>query len=65
MTGYERVDGAGRSWDIVIQGFIRGVTLGFFPVIICASVLYLLVSVIVLKDTNFLNKRHLSFLLSW
>ena len=53
MTGYERVDGAGRSWDIVIQGFIRGVTLGFLPVIICASVLYLLVSVVVLKDYNF------------
>ena len=43
---YEHADGVGSPCDIVIQGFIRGITLGFSPVIICASVLYLLVGVV-------------------
>ena len=47
---YEHADGVGSPWDIVIQGFIRGITLGFFPVIMCASVLYLLVGVVNFDD---------------
>ena len=46
VYAYERADGVGSPWDIVIQGFIRGITLGFFPVIICAVMLYLLVCVV-------------------
>eukprot|EP00731_Ephydatia_muelleri_P033340 Em0028g15a len=42
VYAYEHADGVGSPWDIVIQGFIRGVTLGFFPVILCAAILYLL-----------------------
>ena len=50
VTHYERADGAGRSADIVIQGFIRGINQGVFPVIICAAVLYLLVGIVVLMN---------------
>eukprot|EP00731_Ephydatia_muelleri_P033327 Em0028g2a len=42
VYAYEHADGVGSPWDIVIQGFIRGITLGFFPVILCAAILYLL-----------------------
>ncbi len=44
IYGYERADGIGRSGDIVVQGFIRGICAAFLPVIVCAGVLYLLVS---------------------
>ena len=41
---FERADGAGRAVDLVIQPFIRFISMALFPVIICAGVLYLLVS---------------------
>ena len=40
---FERADGAGRATDLVIQPFVRFISMAFFPVIICAGVLYLLV----------------------
>ena len=43
---YERGDGVGRAHDLVIQGFIRGVTIAAFPVIVSAGVLYVLVSIL-------------------
>ena len=41
---FEHADGAGRASDLVIQPFVRFISMAFFPVIICAGVLYLLVS---------------------
>lgn len=53
VYAYEHADGVGSPWDIVIQGFIRGITLGFFPVILCAAILYLLVGVVSVKGLSF------------
>ena len=41
---FEYADGAGRAVDLVIQPFVRFTSMAFFPVIICAAVLYVLVS---------------------
>ena len=41
---HENEDGAGKAIDLVLQGFIRFVTKAIIPVVICALVLYLLVS---------------------
>ena len=41
---FEHADGAGRATDLVIQPFVRFISMAFFPVIICAGVLYMLVS---------------------
>ena len=43
VYGYERGDGIGRAHDLIIQGFIRFITLAAIPVVVCAGVLYLLV----------------------
>ena len=43
IYAFERADGAGRASDLVIQPFVRFISMAFFPVIICAGVLYLLV----------------------
>jgi len=40
---FERADGAGRASDLVIQPFVHFISMAFFPVIICAGVLYMLV----------------------
>ena len=40
---FEHADGSGRATDLVIQPFVRFISMAFFPVIICAAVLYLLV----------------------
>ena len=45
---FEHADGAGRASDLVIQPFVRFITIAFFPVIICAAVLYFLVSIILI-----------------
>ena len=42
---FEHADGAGRATDLVIQPFVRFISMAFFPVIICAGVLYVLVSI--------------------
>ena len=44
VYGYDRADGVGRASDLVIQGFIRFITMAAIPVVICAGVLYVLVS---------------------
>ena len=41
---FEQADGAGRASDLVIQSFVRFISMAFFPVIVCAGVLYVLVS---------------------
>ena len=40
---YEHADGAGKAFDIVIQGFGRYATIALIPVVICATVVYVLV----------------------
>ena len=40
---FEHADGSGRATDLVIQPFVRFISMAFFPVIICAGVLYILV----------------------
>ena len=40
---FEHADGAGRAYDLVIQPFIRFVSMSFFPVVLCGAVLYVLV----------------------
>ena len=42
----EHMDGVGWAYDLIVQGFTRFVTLAFIPVILCAAILYLLVSFI-------------------
>ena len=41
---FEHADGAGRAFDLVIQPFVRFISMAIFPVVICAGVLYVLVS---------------------
>ena len=41
---FEHADGAGRASDLVIQPFVRFISMAIFPVVICAGVLYVLVS---------------------
>lgn len=40
---FEHADGIGSPADLVVQPFIRYISMAFFPVLICAAVLYLLV----------------------
>ena len=42
---FEHADGAGRAYDLVIQPFIRFITMAIIPVVACALILYVLVSV--------------------
>ena len=44
VYGYERGDGVGRAQDLVVQGFIRYISLAFLPVILSSGAIYLLVS---------------------
>jgi hypothetical protein len=39
---FEKADGAGRPFDLILQGFTRYVSIGLFPVIGCSCILYLL-----------------------
>lgn len=41
---FERADGVGKAYDLVIQGFVRFAFLALFPVIFAATAIYLLVS---------------------
>ena len=41
---FERADGVGKAYDLVIQGFVRFAFLAFFPMIIAVTAIYLLVS---------------------
>lgn len=43
---YERADGVGRSQDLIVQGFIRYISVAFLPVVVSSGVIYLLVSAI-------------------
>ena len=44
VYGFEKADGVGRAYDLVIQGFIRFSSITFFPVIFAVTTIYLLVS---------------------
>ena len=44
MYGFEKNDGIGLAYELVIQGFIRFASFAFFPVIAAVTVIYLLVS---------------------
>ena len=41
---FEKADGVGNAYDLVIQGFIRFTSITFFPVLFAVTVIYLLVS---------------------
>lgn len=43
LFGYEKANGVGEARDIVLQGFIRYITIAFFPIVVSVSLLYLLV----------------------
>lgn len=43
VYGFEKTDGVGQAYDLVIQGFIRFTSITLFPVIIAVTVIYLLV----------------------
>ena len=45
VYGFEKADGVGQAYDIVIQGFIRFMSIAFFPVIFAVTVIYLLVRI--------------------
>lgn len=44
VYGFEKADGVGRAYDLVIQGFIRFTSITFFPIIFAVTTIYLLVS---------------------
>ena len=50
---FEHADGAGRAIDLVIQPFVRFTSMAFFPVIICAGVLYLSVNIHIIYTYNY------------
>ena len=41
---FEKADGVGQAYDLVIQGFIHYVFIALFPTIIAVTVIFLLVS---------------------
>ena len=47
VYGFEKRDGVGNAYDLVIQGFIRFTSITFFPVIFAVTVIYLLVRLLV------------------
>jgi hypothetical protein len=42
IYAFEHADGSGRATDLVIQPFVRFISMAFVPVIFCAGVLYFL-----------------------
>ena len=52
VYGFEKADGVGKAYDLVIQGFIRFASITFFPVVFAVSVIYLLVSLPVTTHNN-------------
>ena len=46
VYGFEKADGVGQAYDLVIQGFIRFTSITFFPVISAVTVVYFLVSLL-------------------
>ena len=44
MYKFEKADGVGCAYDIVIQGFVRFASIALLPVIVSVAVIYLLVS---------------------
>lgn len=43
LFGYEKANGIGRAQDLIVQGFVRYITIAFFPVLMSTSLMYLLV----------------------
>lgn len=44
IYSFEHADGVGKASDLVIQPFIRFISMAIIPVVVCAWILYLLVS---------------------
>ena len=44
MYKFERADGVGNAYELVIQGFIRFASIALIPVIVSVAIIYLLVS---------------------
>ena len=57
---FERADGTGKAYDLVIQGFVRFNFLAVLPVIFAVSVIYLLVSNILALNYTFHVSSHTS-----
>ena len=47
IYSFEHADSAGRAYDLVVQPFIRFITMAILPVVACALILYVLVGHIV------------------
>lgn len=43
LYNYEKANAVGKAQDLILQGFIRYVTVAFFPVVVSISLIYLLV----------------------
>jgi hypothetical protein len=43
LFSYEKANGVGSARDLVLQGFIRYATIGFLPVMMSTSLIYILV----------------------
>ena len=48
MYKFERADGVGSAYELVVQGFIRFASIALIPVIVSVAVIYLLVSYTIL-----------------
>ena len=55
VYSFEKADGVGRAYDLVLQGFIRFVSVAFLPVAVAVTVIYLLVRECPLINHYFLN----------
>lgn len=56
MYKFEKADGVGKAYDLVIQGFVRFSFLALFPMIFAVTAIYLLVSF----EPLFFTRVHLS-----
>lgn len=57
VYSFEKADGVGKAYDLVIQGFIRFTSITFFPLIIAVTVVYLFVRIGVLCISCVLRPR--------
>lgn len=46
LYSYEKANGLGAAKDLVIQGFIRYITIAFFPILVSTSMIYLMVQML-------------------
>ena len=58
IYSFEKADGVGCAYDIVIQGFIRFASIALGPVFIAVSVIYVLVSTIIIIPPKLAIANH-------